>query len=77
MKYAVIILLSVLGAGVLVLVAFAMIRHLSTRHGLVDSTQTHELTTEQLNYMRQFRQRNLDSLAEIAAQDYVRRHDRY
>lgn len=74
MKYSVIILSTVLDAGALVV--FAMIRYLSTRYGAVDTLLSDDLPTEQLNYMLQVLERNLDILADVAAEDYVQRHER-
>ncbi|KIW06966.1 uncharacterized protein PV09_02625 [Verruconis gallopava] len=69
MQYWAVIVLVMAGGGALVLIAYAVLRNFTDP----DNQETFSFSEEQLRYMRELRQRNLDNLvAEMTAKGYGR-----
>ncbi len=67
MQYWAVIVLVMVGGGALVLVAYAVLRNFSPPK----TEENYSMRPEQLAYMRDLRQRNLDNLvAEMTARGY-------
>lgn len=73
MRYSVIILLSILGAAVIVLIGWAVLHHFQSRYRPIEPAADPEPSWDQVAYMREVRQRNIQRLVWAVAEDYGRR----